>query len=91
MLSERAAQLDADEDDSGQPPAWAHVYRVMRCPGSPCESGRYCWIKPVGKKHHLLKGPHLRRLITHVDEGHPLATHADVPDDLKKQLEEEER
>ena len=41
MLSERAVQLNANEDDSGRPPAWAQAYRVMRYPGPPYELGRY--------------------------------------------------
>lgn len=51
MLADRASQLDAEEQSSGQPSAWVDVYNLMRCPGPPCSRGPYCWRDPFGKKH----------------------------------------
>ena len=42
MLSERAMQLDAEEETSGQPSIWRDIYNLMRCPGPPCSSGPHC-------------------------------------------------
>jgi hypothetical protein len=52
MFTERAAQLDAEQDAAGQPSVWREVYSLMRCPGPPCHLGPYCWCDPVGKKHY---------------------------------------
>jgi hypothetical protein len=49
MLNAREAEIDA-EHFSGQPSAWRDVYRVMRCPGSPCRlDSQYCWQDPNGR------------------------------------------
>jgi len=50
MLSDRAAQLDAEEDSDGHPSVWRDVYALMQCPGPPCDLGPHCWINPIGKK-----------------------------------------
>ena len=42
MLSERAMQLDAEEEASGRPSIWRDVYNLMRCPGPHCNLGTYC-------------------------------------------------
>lgn len=73
---------------------WRDVYRVMRCPGRPCQiDGQYCWQDPIGKKHYKLKTHHLGSLIKFVERGGTLATHDDIPDDLRQELyaEEEQR
>src|SRR6266536_5928613 len=36
MLTERAMQLDAEEDATGHSSIWRDVYSLMRCPGPPC-------------------------------------------------------
>ena len=63
----------------------------MRCPGPPCNLGPYCWRDNVGKKHYKLKTHHLKSLIRHVEQGGPLETHNDVPDDVREQLYAEEQ
>jgi hypothetical protein len=35
ILNTREAEIDA-ENFYGQPSAWQDIYRIMRCPGSPC-------------------------------------------------------
>lgn len=63
MLADRDAQLEAEED-TGSAPIWKEVYALFRCPGSPCDPGPYCWIDPVGKKHHHLRIQHMQALIS---------------------------
>jgi hypothetical protein len=86
MLAERAVEIDAEQEATGQPPAWKGVYETMRCPGPPCPRGPYCWQDPNGKKHHPLKARELQALVLHVQRGNPLETHDDVPDDIRQQL-----
>ena len=91
MLAERDAQVNA-ESTSGQAPAWDHVYRLMRCPGKPCDLGKWCWQDPMGKKHYSLKTHHLIDLVKYVrDEQGTLETHDDVPDRIREQLYAEEQ
>jgi len=52
MLTERTAQLDAEEESSGQPSVWRDVYTLMHCPGLHCHLGPHCWRDPDGKKHY---------------------------------------
>jgi len=85
MLTERAAQLDAEEA-SGQPSIWREVYNLMRCPGSPFHLGPHCWRDPVEKKHYKLKTQHLKSFVRHVEQGGKLRTHEDVPEDIRQQL-----
>lgn len=49
MLDERAAQIDAEQDVSGERPIWRSVYNLMRCASSTCSLGPYCWVDPMGK------------------------------------------
>ncbi|KAF4534642.1 uncharacterized protein LTHEOB_12920 [Lasiodiplodia theobromae] len=91
MLSERAMQLDAEEDAAGRPSIWRDVYNLMRCPGPPCNLGPHCWRDSVGKKHYKLRTHHLKSLIKHVEQGAALRTHDDVPDDIREQLYAEEQ
>jgi len=51
MLAELddVTQPHAEHEGSGQAPAWKHVYALMQCPGSPCNSGPYCWRKKTIK------------------------------------------
>ena len=89
MLSERAMQLDA-EQDSGQPSIWREVYNLMRCPGPPCHLGPYCWRDPIGNKHYKLKTHHLRNIIKCVEQGYRLSSHDDMPHEIREQLFAEE-
>ena len=86
MLADRASQLDAEQQSSGQPSAWVSVYALMRCPGSPCDLGPYCWRDPFGKQHYKLSAHHLRALVRRVEQGHRLGSHEDVPSDIRDQL-----
>lgn len=86
MLADRASQLDAEQQSSGQPSAWVGVYALMRCPGSPCDLGPYCWRDPFGKQHYKLGAHHLRALVRLVEQGHRLESHEDVPNDICDQL-----
>ncbi|KAJ8147377.1 hypothetical protein LV157_008672, partial [Aspergillus fumigatus] len=90
MLRERDDQIDA-ENYSGQPSVWRDVYQKMRCPGPPCQhEGQYCWQDPIGKKHYRLRTYHLKSIIKYVEQGGILDTHDDVPDNVRKQLYDEE-
>jgi hypothetical protein len=92
MLTERAAQLDAEQESTGQPSIWRKVYDLMRCPGRPtCGLEPHCWCDPVGKKHYKLSTHHMRSLITYVQQGNTLQTHDDVPEDFREQLYAEEQ
>ncbi|CAG8325064.1 unnamed protein product [Penicillium salamii] len=42
MLDERAAQIDAEQDASGERPIWRSVNNLMRCASSTCLLGLYC-------------------------------------------------
>jgi hypothetical protein len=90
MLNEQRAQLDAERASSGQPSVWKEVHGLMRCPGSPCHLGPYCWHDSVGKQHFKLKTHHLRSLIKYVEEVTTQQTHDDVPEDIREQLYAEE-
>lgn len=83
-------QLDAEEDASGQPSVWRDVYNLMRCPGPPCHLGPQCWRDSVSMKHYKLKTHHLRSIIRHIEQGHILQTHDDMPWDIQEQLYAEE-
>jgi hypothetical protein len=91
MLAEGAAQLDAEYTSTGHRPIWRDVYNLMRCPGSPCHLGPHCWVDPVGKKHYKLNSHHLKSLIMHVQDGHTLETHDDVPQKIRDELYAEEQ
>jgi hypothetical protein len=91
MLAERAVEIDAEQEATGQPPAWKGVYETMRCPGPPCPCGLYCWQDPNGRKHHPLKTRELQALVLHVQRGNALETYDDVPDDIQQQLYAAER
>jgi hypothetical protein len=91
MLAEGTEQRNAEEESSGQPSVWRDVYSLMRCPVGSCNSGPHCWCDPVGKKHYKLRTHHLRSLIQHVEQGHVLQTHDDVPEEIRQQLYTEEQ
>jgi len=91
MLATGALQADAEQHSSRQSLVWRHVYKTMRCAGSPCEKGPHCWVDPVGKKHYKLYTPHLTDIVEYVQNGHKLETHDDVPKDIREQLYAEER
>jgi hypothetical protein len=91
MLGERAIQIDAEEETSGQQSIWRDVYSLMRCPGPPCHLGPHCWRDPIGKRHYKLKTHQLKSLIRHVEQGGQLRTHDDVPEDIRQQIYAEEQ
>lgn len=91
MLSERALQLDAEEEASRQPSIWRDVYNLMQCPGPPCNLGPHCWRESVGEKHYKLETHHLRSLIRRVEQGGRLHTHEDMPSEISEQLYAEEQ
>lgn len=68
ILSERAVQLDAEEDSSSHPSVWRYVYALFRCPSLPCDLGPYCWICPTSKKYYKLRTHHLRALAEWVEQ-----------------------
>ena len=90
MLADRTAQLDAEEDNSGEPSIWRDVYAVMRCPGPPCDKGPHCFRDPFGKKHYPLRTHHLRALVNFVEQGNVLQSQNDVPEFIREQLVAEE-
>ncbi|KFY47126.1 hypothetical protein V494_00147 [Pseudogymnoascus sp. VKM F-4513 (FW-928)] len=91
MLGERAMQIDAEEETSGQPSIWREVYNLMRCPGPPCHLGPHCWRDPIGKKHYKLKTHQLKSLIRHVEHGGQLRSHDDVPESIRQQIYAEDQ
>ncbi|KAJ5206808.1 hypothetical protein N7491_002559 [Penicillium cf. griseofulvum] len=90
-LDERAAQIDAEQDASGERPIWRSVYNLMRCASSTCPLGLYCWVDLMGKKHYQLKTYYLKRLVTHVEKGGVLDGHKDVPEIVCEELYMEEQ
>ncbi|RAL07857.1 uncharacterized protein BO97DRAFT_438055 [Aspergillus homomorphus CBS 101889] len=79
ILADRDAQINA-ESTLGQVQAWGHVYRLMRCPGKPCDLGKYL------KTHRLID------LVKYVRDEHcTLETHDDIPDGIREQLYAEEQ
>lgn len=91
MLADRDAQLQAEEEDTGTAPLWKEVYPLFRCPGGPCDRGPYCWIDPVGKKHHHLRTELLKAIMNFKKQGNVLKSHDDVPQHVRDQLYLEER
>lgn len=63
----------------------------MRCPVQSCNLGPHCWCDPDSKKHYKLRSHHLRSLIEHVEQGHELQTHDNVPEYIRQQLYAEEQ
>ena len=90
MHRERHSQLTAEEESTGAPPVWNHVYTIMKCQES-CDTGPHCWRDPVGKKHYKLYPHHLKSLIDHVEEGGVLESQDDVPQHLRRELYAEEQ
>ncbi|KKY20302.1 hypothetical protein UCRPC4_g04192 [Phaeomoniella chlamydospora] len=94
QLAERAALCAAEQSSTGQPSAWAKVYNLVRCPGSPCQLGPYCLVLPdkkQGRRHFKLLIHHMKSLVKEVQQGLILETHEDVPRYIKLQLLAEER
>ncbi|KAJ5986554.1 hypothetical protein N7451_010919 [Penicillium sp. IBT 35674x] len=90
MLEERDHQLRAEEEVTGEPPAWKAVYALMRCPGS-CDLGPHCWQDPYGKKHYKLYRDQLESLVKYVQSGGTLLSHEDVPGMIREQIYRAER
>ncbi|KAK4071308.1 hypothetical protein Purlil1_13462 [Purpureocillium lilacinum] len=91
MLAERETRLAASQAALGGPEAYPYVFRIMRCPGAPCDLGPYCWQDPHGQRHHKLLGHHLRELVKFVQTGGKLESHEDVPENIRLQLHAEAR
>jgi hypothetical protein len=91
MLNDRAMQLDAEQEATGNPSIWRDVYTLMQCPGSPCDLGQYCWRDSFGKKHYKLRTHHLKALVEFVERGNLLRDHDDIPEEIREQLMLEER
>ncbi|KUM55832.1 hypothetical protein ACN42_g11406 [Penicillium freii] len=90
MLQERDQHISAEEEISGEPPAWKMVYALMRCPGS-CDLGPHCWQDPYGKKHYKLYRDQLESLVKYVQSGGLLQSHEDVPGMIREQIYRAER
>lgn len=90
MLQELDQEVNAEEELTGEPAAWRHVYAVMRCPGS-CELGPHCWQDPYGKKHYKLYRDELLSLVRYVKSGKRLESHEDVPGMIREQIYRAER
>ncbi|KUM64736.1 hypothetical protein ACN42_g2346 [Penicillium freii] len=86
MLIERDAEINDDEEATGQPPPWTNVYSLMRCSGRACELGPHCWRDPISKKHIKLTVQNLRALVNFVEQGGVLTSHDDVPDSIREKL-----
>jgi hypothetical protein len=86
MLLERHAEISAEEEATGQPAAWTHVYSLMRCSGRSCELGPHCWRDPIGKKHLKLTAQNLRALVNYVEQGGILTSHDDIPETIRERL-----
>ncbi|KAK5805949.1 hypothetical protein VI817_000207 [Penicillium citrinum] len=86
MLLERQADISAQEEATGQPPTWDHVYSLMRCSSGACELGPHCWRDPSSKKHIKLTVQNLKALVNYVEEGGVLNSHDDVPESVCEKL-----
>lgn len=85
MLHERDIQLD-EEEATGQPSISSKVYKIMRCPGPPCNLGPHCWVDPISRKHYKLKWHHFKDIIKLVEQGHHLETQADMLEKVRLDL-----
>ena len=90
MLAEGAAQLDAEQVSSTH--LFGRRYTVL------CVvlAIHVIWDLTAGatllvKKHYKLHTHYLKSLILHVQDGHSLRTHYNVPKDIRKQLYAEEQ
>ncbi|KMU74832.1 hypothetical protein CISG_00762 [Coccidioides immitis RMSCC 3703] len=90
MLTERDAQIDAEENSTGRPSDWRFVYERMRCEARSCQSS-WCWEDPSDKQHYKLKSSHLARLVEYVNDGGTLEGHDDVPGGIRRDLYRENR
>ena len=90
MLQDLDQEVNTEEELTGEPAAWRHVYMVMRCPGS-CELGPHCWQDPYGKKHYKLYRDELLSLVRYVKSGKRLESHEDVPGMIREQIYRAER
>lgn len=86
MLLARQAEISAEEQATGQPPAWDHVYSLMRCSSGACELGPHCWRDPITKKHIKLTVQNLRALVNYAEQGGVLTSHDDVPESIREKL-----
>jgi hypothetical protein len=87
QLAECDAYIADEEERTGRPSCWDHVYEQMRCRVSSCPLGSdWCWVNPRDKRHDKLTGRFLTRLTEYVEDGGKLDGHDDVPDDIQKDL-----
>jgi hypothetical protein len=90
MLTDRASQLNTEQETIASPSVWREVYTLMQCLGPLCNRGPHCWRDPFGKKHYKLQTYYLKALIQLIEDGHVLHTYNNVPEDICKQLYAEE-
>jgi hypothetical protein len=87
QLAECDAYIADEQERTGRPSCWDHVYEQMRCRVSSCPLGSdWCWVNPRGKRHYKLTGRFLTRLSEYVEDGGRLDGHDDVPEDIQKDL-----
>jgi hypothetical protein len=84
MFQKLDREVNAEEDLTGEPAAWRHVYAIMRCPRS-CELGPHYWQDPYRKKHYKLYRDKLLSLVRYVQSGKRLESHEDVPGMIREQ------
>lgn len=90
MLQNLEQEINTEEELTGEPAAWKHVYAIMCCPGS-CELGPHCWQDPYRKKHYKLYWDELLSLVRYMQSGKTLETHEDVPGGICEQIYRAER
>lgn len=87
MLAERDAYIADEEERTGRPSAWNTVYELMQCNVRSCQlNSDWCWEDPKDSKHYKLREPHIDRLVDYVEKGGKLASHSDVPRDIRRDL-----
>lgn len=87
MLAECDADITAEEERTGRPSTWNHVYTLMKCNVTSCQlNSDWCWENPTDGKHYKLRQPHLEQLCDYVDDDNRLESHSDVPESLRRAL-----
>lgn len=67
MLLQRHKEINAVKEATRQPPAWDHIYSLMRCSSRAYELGLHCWRDSISKKHIKLTVQNLRGLMDYID------------------------
>ena len=87
QLAECDTYIAAEEERTGRPSSWDHVYTLMRCRVNSCPlKSDWCWVNPRDTRHYKLTGRFLTRLVDYVEDGGKLDCHNDVPDDIQQDL-----